>query len=110
MSLTPLTIRRPGHLQCREARPGTVSIDMLFVAPQFQRRGVARQPIRHVETHARSVQVTELTADVSITARPFFERHGFTAETEQHPVRGGVPLTNYRMKKKLLDSAESLSG
>ncbi len=85
-------------------------IDMLFVTPQFQRRGVARQLIRHVETHARSVQVTELTADVSITARPFFERHGFTVEAEQHPVRGGVPLTNYTMKKKLLDSAVCLNG
>ncbi|TFD64649.1 GNAT family N-acetyltransferase [Cryobacterium sp. Hb1] len=83
---------------------------MLFVAPQFQRRGVARQLIRHVETHARSVQVTELTADVSITARPFFERHGFTVEAEQHPVRGGVPLTNYKMKKKLLETVVRLSG
>jgi quinol monooxygenase YgiN len=63
-----------------------------------------------VETHARSVQLTELTADVSITARPFFERHGFTVEAEQHPVLDGMPLTNYKMKKKLLDSAVCLSG
>ncbi len=85
-------------------------IDMLFVAPRYQRQGVARQLIARVETHARTAQLTELTADVSITARPFFERHGFTVEVEQYPVRGGVPLTNYKMKKTLRDSAVRLSG
>jgi quinol monooxygenase YgiN len=52
----------------------------------------------------------ELTSDVSITARPFFERYGFTVEAEQHPVSCGVPLTNYTMTKKLLDRAVCLSG
>ena len=85
-------------------------IDMLFVAPRYQRHGVARQLIGRVEAHARRAQLIELTADVSITARPFFERHGFNVEAEQHPVSGGVPLTNYKMKKKLLDRAVCLSG
>ena len=85
-------------------------IDMLFVAPRYQRRGVARQLIARVEAHARTAQLTELTSDVSITARPFFERHGFTVEAEQHPVSGGVTLTNYKMKKRLRDSAVRLSG
>ncbi|WP_104190499.1 GNAT family N-acetyltransferase [Cryobacterium sp. Y82] len=85
-------------------------IDMLFVAPRYQRQGLARQLIGRVEVHARQAQLTELIADVSITARPFFERHGFTVEVEQHPVMGGVSLTNYKMKKKLLDSAVCLSG
>ena len=85
-------------------------IDMLFVAPRYQRQGVARQLIGRVEVYARKAQLTELTSDVSITARPFFERHGFTVEAEQHPVKGGVPLTNYKMKKKLLGSAVCLSG
>ncbi|TFD85933.1 GNAT family N-acetyltransferase [Cryobacterium serini] len=79
-------------------------IDMLFVAPRYQRRGVARQLIARVETHARTAQLIELTADVSVTARPFFERRGFTVDVEQHPVLGGVRLTNYKMTKKLLDS------
>jgi putative acetyltransferase len=76
-------------------------IDMLFVAPNYLRQGVARQLIGHLEAHARHQRLTELTADVSITARPFFERHGFTVEAEQHPVTVGVQLTNYRMSKQL---------
>jgi len=85
-------------------------IDMLFVAPRYLRQGVARQLIGHVEAHARNEQLTELTADVSITARPFFERYGFTVEAEQHPVKAGVQLTNYKMKMKLLGSEVCLSG
>lgn len=37
---------------------------------------------------------------MSITARPFFEHHGFVAVTEQHPVRAGVELVNWRMVKR----------
>lgn len=76
-------------------------VDMMFVSPRYQRRGVARQLLAHVEAHARSERRPALSADVSITARPFFERHGFTVEAEQHPVKAGVELTNYKMRKLL---------
>ncbi|WP_241975409.1 MULTISPECIES: GNAT family N-acetyltransferase [unclassified Cryobacterium] len=85
-------------------------IDMIFVAPRYLRRGVARQLIGHVEARARQEQLTELTADVSTTARPFFERSGFTVEAEQHPVTAGVQLTNFKMKKKLRVGEVVLSG
>ena len=75
-------------------------IDMLFVTPQHQRQGVARRLIAYGEAHARRAQLAELTANVSITARPFFEGYGFTAEAEQQPVMAGVKLTNYRMKNE----------
>lgn len=85
-------------------------IDMMFVAPRYLRRGVARQLIGYLEAHARQEQLTELTANVSITARPFFERSGFTVEGEYHPVTAGVQLTNFKMKKKLLCGEVRLSG
>ncbi len=76
-------------------------VDMMFVSPRHQRRGVAHQLLAHVEAHARREGTPELSANVSITARPFFERHGFTVEAEQHPVKAGVELINYRMRKDL---------
>jgi predicted GNAT family acetyltransferase len=85
-------------------------IDMMFVAPRYLGRGVARQLIAHVEARARQKQLTELTANVSITARPFFERSGFTVEAEQHAMTAGVQLTNFKMKKKLVGGEVSLSG
>ncbi|NRD09354.1 GNAT family N-acetyltransferase [Rathayibacter agropyri] len=72
-------------------------IDMMFVAPRFLRRGVASRLLAHAE----AAGTPELAADVSITARPFFEHHGFTVVAEQHPVRAGVELTNYRMLKRV---------
>ena len=74
----------------------------MFVSPRYLRLGVARQLLGHVEAHARAERLTELTANVSITARPFFERYGFFVKAEQHPVIAGVQLTNYAMKKNLL--------
>ncbi|MBC7560665.1 MAG: GNAT family N-acetyltransferase [Dermatophilaceae bacterium] len=76
-------------------------VDMMFVSPRHQRRGVARQLLAHVEAHARSEGTPALSAEASLTARPFFERAGFTVEAEQHPVKAGVELTNYKMRKEL---------
>ncbi|MDY7529240.1 MULTISPECIES: GNAT family N-acetyltransferase [unclassified Cryobacterium] len=85
-------------------------IDMMFVAPRYLGRGVARQLIGHAEARASQEHLTELTADVSITARPVFERSGFTVEAEQHSMTAGVQLTNFKMKKKLVGGEVSLSG
>lgn len=77
-------------------------IDMMFVAPAYLRRGVAQQLLRYIEEFAQSEGMSELTANVSITARRFFAHHGFVVQAEQHPVMLGVQLTNYAMKKNLL--------
>ncbi|RAZ31327.1 hypothetical protein [Microbacterium sp. SMR1] len=58
---------------------------------------------------ARSAATPELTSDVSIAARPFFESVGFRVVREQHPVKEGVELTNYRMRKVLSPSATAAS-
>ncbi|WP_434619873.1 GNAT family N-acetyltransferase [Arthrobacter sp. A5] len=76
-------------------------VDKMFVSPRHQRRGVAHQLLAHVEAHARREGTSALSANVSITARHFFERHGFTVEAEQHPVKAGVELINFKMRKEL---------
>ncbi|AZZ50200.1 GNAT family N-acetyltransferase [Rathayibacter rathayi] len=76
-------------------------IDMMFVSPRFLRRGVASRLLEHLLALADAAGAPDLAADVSITARPFFERHGFVVVAEQHPVRAGVKLTNYRMARRL---------
>jgi putative acetyltransferase len=80
-------------------------IDMMFVSPRHIRRGVATRLLAYVERRARIAGFRELTADVSITARPFFERFGFEVVAEQHPVKDGVELTNYAMRKVLTERA-----
>ncbi|AUI52002.1 GNAT family N-acetyltransferase [Arthrobacter crystallopoietes] len=72
-------------------------IDMMFVAPRFGRRGVAGALLTHLHGIAVGAGASELYTNASITARPFFEQHGFAVVAEQHPVTLGVAMTNYRM-------------
>lgn len=76
-------------------------IDKMFVSPDFARRGVARALMAFLENQARHHRLERLSADVSITARPFFEESGFRVDAEQHPMINGVPMTNFRMTKVL---------
>lgn len=76
-------------------------VDMLYVDPRFARRRVATALLEHVLTWAQEHGVRAMSADVSITARPLFERFGFVVVREQHPVRNGVELTNFHMHMTL---------
>lgn len=76
-------------------------IDFLYVHKYYQRQGLAYQLYTHIENEAIRQEQTELTSDVSKTARPFFEKVGFEVINEQTVVRQNVELTNYKMKKKL---------
>jgi putative acetyltransferase len=74
-------------------------IDMLFVDPACQRRGVASALLDTVELSARVQRLAVLDTDASITARPFFEKHAFQVVRSQVMALRGQHLTNFRMKK-----------
>ncbi|MFD6167112.1 GNAT family N-acetyltransferase [Oerskovia sp. NPDC060287] len=77
-------------------------IDMMFVDPAVTRRGVASALLEHVTRVAREHGAVELTTYASLTARPFFEKHGFVVVEERRPVLRGVSLTNFSMRKPLV--------
>lgn len=79
-------------------------IDLLYVHKNHQRQGIARTLYAAIEAEVVRQKQPTLTADVSITARPFFERVGFTTITEQTVVRNGIALTNFKMRKTLSDT------
>jgi putative acetyltransferase len=72
-------------------------IDMMFVAPKFGRRGMAGALLAHLQSIAAGAGASELSTNASITARPFFEQHGFVVVAEQRPITLGVEMTNYKM-------------
>lgn len=77
-------------------------LDMMYVHPYHQRRGVATALLSVVEHGAREQGIATLTVDASLTAKPFFERHGFQLLNEQQvPLRGQI-LRNFRMFKSLI--------
>jgi putative acetyltransferase len=76
-------------------------IDMMFVHAGYQRRGVARSLLDHIEAVARVRRLPFLRTESSITARPAFERFGFSL-VEAHDVElSGHLFRNYRMTKAL---------
>jgi GNAT superfamily N-acetyltransferase len=73
-------------------------VDMLFVDPAVARTGVATALLARVTEQARA---PALMTNASLTARPFFERHGFTVVAPQVVERDGVGIVNFRMRKPL---------
>lgn len=80
---------------------GTGHVEMLFVAKDLQRRGVATALLAHVENEARAHGLAQLTTDASLTARPVFEKRGYNVVRRQEVSRGGQTLVNFRMEKPL---------
>lgn len=76
-------------------------VDLLYVHKDFQRKGIAKALILALEEEARKVGTQLLSADVSKTARPFFEKMGFEVIKEQTNLIKGVEIVNYKMTKEL---------
>ncbi len=76
-------------------------LDMMFVDPRFQGRGVATALLERVEAEARSLSLSRIFTEASITARPFFERRGFRLIAPQTVELRGQRLVNFRMEKGL---------
>ena len=80
---------------------GEGHIDMFYVSPDFHRRGIGSAMLRFVTARAQSERCKRLYGEVSITARPVFERHGFKVLAYQTVETNGQALGNYRMEKLL---------
>ena len=71
-------------------------LDRLYVHMDYQRRGVATAICDALEQNTKAAA---FTTHASTTARPFFEKCGYTVVREQQVERRGVWLTNFVMKK-----------
>jgi putative acetyltransferase len=76
-------------------------IDHFFVAASAARMGVGSTLMNKIHEVASIQGTTYLFSEVSITARPFFEKWGFAVETQQTVSVRGVSLTNFLMRKHL---------
>ena len=80
-------------------------IDMFFVHKDFQGQGIAGKIYAQLEEKALELNSDYIDSDVSITAKPFFEKMGFTVLADQKVIRNAVELMNYRMLKILVKGA-----
>ncbi|KLT71640.1 GNAT family N-acetyltransferase [Flavobacterium sp. ABG] len=76
-------------------------IDFFYIHKDFQRQGIANNLLTLLELEAKKRSSKTITSDISITAKPFFEKKGFIVKAKQKNIRSGVELINYKMEKNL---------
>ncbi|MEZ9625460.1 GNAT family N-acetyltransferase [Aliivibrio fischeri] len=77
-------------------------IDHFFCHYQHQGKGVGSTLMTHILQLAKERKLPRVYSHVSITAKPFYERFGFTVvKTQRIDVRG-EQLINYVMERQIL--------
>lgn len=72
----------------------------MFVHKDFQGEGIATMLLEEIERYAITAGITRITSEVSLTARPFFEK-GYAVEKEQKRKANQLSLTNFLMAKEV---------
>jgi len=76
-------------------------IDSFYVHAEAQKCGAGTALLATLEENATASNVARLHSEVSITARPFFEKRGFSVLTPQVVTVDGIQYDNFRMEKQL---------
>ena len=80
---------------------GDGHLDLLYVHPEAQRRGVASMLWAHILEWAIARKLNSVFTEASVTARPFFECFGFHVVCSQIVQVRGVSMPNFRMERAL---------
>lgn len=75
-------------------------IDFFFCHHAYQGKGVGKALMQHILKTGKRYGVKRFYADVSLTAKPFFEHYGFAVVRQQQKDVRGVVLTNFLMEKR----------
>lgn len=74
----------------------------MFVHKDFQGKGIAIMLLNEIEQYAITNGIMRITSEVSLTARPFFEKRGYMVEEEQKRKANQLSLTNFWMAKQMI--------
>ena len=74
----------------------------MFVHKNFQSEGIATMLLNEIEQYAITNGIMRITSEVSLTARPFFEKKGYIVEEEQKRKANKLSLTNFWMAKQTI--------
>ncbi|RYD24135.1 MAG: GNAT family N-acetyltransferase [Verrucomicrobiaceae bacterium] len=85
-------------------------IDCTFVDPDHAGQGIMDEIMTEVKRHAASRGIPRLFAEVSLTARGFFERQGFIHVRDNTAMVNGIGLSNFIMEWDAPDHVTSVQG
>lgn len=74
----------------------------MFVHKDFQGEGIATMLLNGIEQYTITNGIMRITSEVSLTARPFFEKKGYIVEEEQKRKANQLSLTNFWMAKQTI--------
>jgi putative acetyltransferase len=77
-------------------------IDCFYTHKDHQSRGIGSVLLDRIEARARELGLARLFAEVSNTAKAFFEHRGFRSLCQQEVLCRGVALKNFMMEKELI--------
>mgnify|MGYP003631471534 CR=1 FL=1 len=82
--------------------PFTGTIRGVYVASEFARQQLGTALLEKAEGRARALDLKALSLHSTITAKQFYETHGYEVlEEVQHTLRSGVKMTAFAMTKTL---------
>ncbi|MCK9437610.1 MAG: GNAT family N-acetyltransferase, partial [Synergistaceae bacterium] len=81
-------------------------LEFMFTHKGYQRHGVAGNLVRKIERKAKEQGNDLIYSNVSITAKGFFERHGYIVEKQQFKKSRNKELINFKMTKTINGSAQ----
>ncbi|WP_374546169.1 GNAT family N-acetyltransferase [Rhodoblastus sp.] len=87
---------------------GADCLDMLYVHPDFARRGVATQLCDALEKLAGARKAASITTDASDCAQPFFAARAYAPQKRNMIFLGDEVLGNTTMTKQLAASKENV--
>ena len=76
-------------------------IDCFYTHHKFQSCGIGSKLMFALEQHAVKQQINKLYAEVSTTAKPFFEKKGFQVIKKQIVTVREVKFVNFSMEKSI---------
>lgn len=79
-------------------------LDRLYVHKDYQGKGFATALVTELERRVGQNSAVCFETYASVTAKPLFEKLGYTVRAGNIAVRGGVSLVNFRMAKVVSDT------
>ena len=76
-------------------------LGLMYVHKDYQGNGVGTLLMNELVRYSIKLNIREIVSDVSITAKPFFEKMGFKNTGRQKKVLEGIEFYNIRMSKKI---------